>query len=86
MGLAVLCLAGKRRTGDPASHRARLHRSSSPVSAAAGRRFAAGERIHTENSYKYHAREFRELLARSGFNRVENWASQGEGFFVFYAR
>jgi len=49
------------------------------------RRFAAGERIHTENSYKYHASEFRQLLASAGFNRVESWASKGEGFFVFYA-
>lgn len=29
--------------------------------------FAAGETIHTENSYKYTTREFRELSARAGF-------------------
>ena len=49
------------------------------------RRFAAGERIHTENSYKYHAREFQSVLAAAGFQRVKHWASPGDTFFVFYA-
>jgi dimethylhistidine N-methyltransferase len=49
------------------------------------RRFAAGERIHTENSYKYRAAEFEALLREVGFARVERWASVGEGYFVFYA-
>jgi dimethylhistidine N-methyltransferase len=31
------------------------------------RRFEAGERIHTENSYKYHAAEFEDLLRAAGF-------------------
>ena len=49
------------------------------------RRFAKGERIHTENSYKYNAREFQALLARAGFGHVSHWASPGDGFFVFFA-
>ena len=49
------------------------------------RRFAAGERIHTENSYKYYAREFQAVLGEAGFTRVQHWASAGDGFFVFYA-
>jgi dimethylhistidine N-methyltransferase len=49
------------------------------------RQFAAGERIHTENSYKYHAREFQALLRDAGFSRVQHWASPNDGFFVFYA-
>jgi len=49
------------------------------------REFVAGERIHTENSYKYHAREFQALLRDAGFSRVQHWASASDGFFVFYA-
>ena len=49
------------------------------------RRFAAGERIHTENSYKYRAPEFETLLRKAGFARVERWSSPGEAYFVFYA-
>ena len=47
--------------------------------------FARGERIHTENSYKYHAEEFARLLAEAGFASVRRWESQGAGFFVFLA-
>jgi uncharacterized SAM-dependent methyltransferase len=49
------------------------------------RRFAKGERIHTENSYKYRAGEFEKLLRSAGFEAVTHWASPDEGFFVFYA-
>lgn len=49
------------------------------------RHFAAGERIHTENSYKYHAQEFEALLRGAGFSSIQRWASPGDGFFVFYA-
>ena len=51
----------------------------------ATRRFRAGERIHTENSYKYHADEFRALLEAAGFASVRLWSSPGGGFHVFYA-
>jgi uncharacterized SAM-dependent methyltransferase len=49
------------------------------------RRFARGERIHTENSYKYHPDEFEALLARAGFTSFARWASPDAGYFVFYA-
>ncbi len=49
------------------------------------RHFAKGERIHTENSYKYHAREFEALLREVGFSSIQRWASPGDAFFVFYA-
>jgi dimethylhistidine N-methyltransferase len=50
------------------------------------RRFARGERIHTENSYKYGRGEFEALLRRAGFETIRTWASPGDGYFVFYAR
>jgi dimethylhistidine N-methyltransferase len=49
------------------------------------RRFASGERIHTENSYKYAATEFEALLAEAGFDRVRRWTSPGESYFAFLA-
>jgi dimethylhistidine N-methyltransferase len=52
---------------------------------SATRRFARGERIHTENSYKYDASEFAALLAGAGFSSVRRWDSAGGGYFVFYA-
>jgi dimethylhistidine N-methyltransferase len=49
------------------------------------RRFAAGERIHSESSYKYHAAEFEDLLRASGFAAVRRWSDPDAGYFVFYA-
>ena len=49
------------------------------------RRFTQGERIHTENSYKYHPKEFEALLREAGFAHVRHWASADGGYFVFYA-
>jgi dimethylhistidine N-methyltransferase len=49
------------------------------------REFAAGERIHTENSYKYRAGDFTQLLRDAGFASVRHWASPDDGYFVFYA-
>ena len=45
------------------------------VRPAAGRvrRFATGERIHTENSYKYDAADFEALLRAAGFADVRRW-------------
>jgi dimethylhistidine N-methyltransferase len=53
---------------------------------AAERRFARGERIHTENSYKYHAAEFAQLLRDAGFASTTHWASPDGGYFVFFAK
>jgi uncharacterized SAM-dependent methyltransferase len=49
------------------------------------RRFAAGERIHTENSYKYRREDFEELLRRAGFGAVRSWTDAQDSYFVFYA-
>ncbi len=49
------------------------------------RRFARGERIHTENSYKYDAPQFEALLREAGYAAVRHWASPDRGYFVFYA-
>jgi dimethylhistidine N-methyltransferase len=50
------------------------------------RRFAVGDRIHTENSYKYAAGEFEAVLREAGFGTITRWASPGDGYHVFHAR
>ena len=49
-------------------------------------RFAEGELIHTENSYKYPIPEFRDLAARGGFDAVETWTDSADLFSVHYLR
>jgi uncharacterized SAM-dependent methyltransferase len=49
------------------------------------RLFEAGERIHTENSYKYSLDEFGALLRRTGFRNVTAWTDQRNWFALFYA-
>ena len=51
----------------------------------ATRTFMAGERIHTENSYKYAPSEFTLLLQLAGFARVRCWQDEQRDFAVFYA-
>ena len=51
----------------------------------AERRFAAGARIHTENSYKYHAEAFDALLCRAGFTETRCWSDEQRAFAVFSA-
>jgi dimethylhistidine N-methyltransferase len=52
----------------------------------AGRRFsfAAGEMIHTENSYKYAIPEFHALAARAGFSALDTWTDDDGKFSVHY--
>lgn len=50
-----------------------------------GRRFSAGERIHTENSYKYELDGFKALLAQAGFSEVGAWTDEHQWFAVCYA-
>lgn len=50
------------------------------------RAFAAGERIHTENSYKYTEAAFAEVLARAGFDTAGVWTDPRRWFGVFLAR
>jgi L-histidine Nalpha-methyltransferase len=58
------------------------------VAGIAGRRFrfAGGELIHTENSYKYAISEFRALAARAGFQAIETWTDPAQLFSVHYLR
>jgi len=50
------------------------------------RDFAAGERIHTESSYKYAPTEFQALLRRAGFLDVAQWQDERGDFAVYYAQ
>ena len=47
--------------------------------------FIAGERIHTENSYKYTAEGFVGLLQNSGFSVKKTWRDAENWFLVCYA-
>ena len=49
------------------------------------RRFARGERIHTENSYKYAPAEFESVLADAGFTAIRRWDAKDIGYAVFHA-
>jgi len=46
-------------------------------------RFAAGESIHTENSYKYSVAGFRELAEHSGWQVSRAWFDEHELFSVY---
>ncbi|WP_234484783.1 L-histidine N(alpha)-methyltransferase [Noviherbaspirillum pedocola] len=50
------------------------------------RRFAEGERIHTENSYKYSADGFCDLLRQAGFEPAQRWTDERNPFLVCHAR
>ncbi|MFH1495677.1 MAG: L-histidine N(alpha)-methyltransferase [Pseudomonadota bacterium] len=49
------------------------------------REFAAGERIHTENSWKYARHEFEALLLQAGYTSIRCWQDSAGDFCVFYA-
>lgn len=49
------------------------------------RAFALGERIHTENSYKWTLDSFSNLLHLSGFHQCQYWMDPGQRFAVFWA-
>jgi dimethylhistidine N-methyltransferase len=44
--------------------------------------FAAGETIHTEDSYKYEIADFQKLAARAGFAPVEAWTDADRRFAI----
>ncbi|MEN3295768.1 MAG: hypothetical protein V7642_5021 [Burkholderiales bacterium] len=50
------------------------------------RRFMEGERIHTENSYKYTEERFIQLLERAGFGDCRVWTDERKWFMVCHAR
>jgi dimethylhistidine N-methyltransferase len=45
-----------------------------------GLRFEPGERIHTEDSYKYSFEEIQELAARAGLSLVRHWLDASGGY------
>jgi len=49
------------------------------------RRFDKGERLHTENSYKYLRADFEALLHDAGFTRTRCWTDEQQWFAVFAA-
>ena len=49
------------------------------------RPFLAGERIHTESSYKYTVESMTALLNQAGFSRVRCWTDPQQWFAVFWA-
>ena len=49
------------------------------------RKFALGERIHTENSYKWTLDGFSELLHHAGFEARRHWTDPAQRFAVFWA-
>lgn len=50
------------------------------------RHFARGERIHTEDSYKYTRDSFADLLAQAGFMADDVWTDAAGWFAVMHAR
>lgn len=49
------------------------------------RHFRSGERIHTENSYKYTKQGMTDLLLQAGFSQVRCWTDAQHWFAVFWA-
>lgn len=49
------------------------------------RAFSAGERIHTENSYKWSPERFSQMLREAGFTQVQRWSDAQDAFGVFLA-
>ena len=50
------------------------------------REFRPGERIHTENSYKFTPQAFSDLLQSAGFHDIAHWSDSRGWFSVFSAR
>jgi dimethylhistidine N-methyltransferase len=50
------------------------------------RRFGEGERIHTENSYKYTPDGFAGLLRQAGYQPAHVWTDERDWFMVCHAR
>jgi uncharacterized SAM-dependent methyltransferase len=48
--------------------------------------FAAGETIHTENSYKYSVADFQAVARRAGFLPEEVWTDPADLFSVHLLR
>ena len=75
---------------DPKQQRIEMHlearRAVTARWAGEQRRFEAGERIHTENSYKYTPAQFAALLNDAGLPAQRRWTDAREWFALFLAR
>lgn len=75
---------------NPAARRIEMHltaRCTQTVRWPGGERtFHEGERIHTENSYKYRQADAVDLLARAGFHHAQVWLDPDGWFAVIYAQ
>lgn len=75
---------------DPVTSRIEMHLVSTreQVVHLEGRafRFAAGERLHTENSYKYGLEPLRALAADAGFTSLAAWTDPERMFSLHYLR
>jgi dimethylhistidine N-methyltransferase len=75
---------------NPAAGRIEMHltaRCTQTVRWPGGARtFTEGERIHTENSYKYRQAGAVDLLARAGFQNAQVWLDPKSWFAVIYAQ
>lgn len=49
------------------------------------RTFHDGERLHTENSYKWQPEDFASLLREAGFGQPRHWTDANSWFSVFWA-
>ncbi|MBE0619519.1 MAG: L-histidine N(alpha)-methyltransferase [Burkholderiales bacterium] len=49
------------------------------------RSFRQGQRIHTENSYKYALADFKSLLTQAGFGRIQAWTDANDWFALCHA-
>jgi dimethylhistidine N-methyltransferase len=49
------------------------------------RRFDSGDRIHTEDSFKWERADFEEMLREAGFRRVQTWTDERGWFAVMLA-
>ena len=86
---ALVRLAASSALWNAAQSRVEMHlqaRRAVTVRWAGGeRRFAEGERIHTENSYKYRPADFDALLRDAGFSRTVQWSDAKGWFSVVWA-
>jgi dimethylhistidine N-methyltransferase len=75
---------------DPVSRRVEMHLEARGDVAVGwpggGRRFEAGDRIHTENSYKYTLEGFGAMLRDAGFARSRAWCDPRGWFAVLLAQ
>ena len=74
---------------DPVRGRVEMHLRASRDTTVhldgAPRVFRTGERIHTENSYKYAPHDFEAILHAAGFDAVRTWTDDDGDFAVYYA-